>query len=378
VARAVREEIRSRQFSRRKLWMFRIVILLIVATVLLIGGEFAARYREIHRTEPPDFFPSIFYPHQRTRTGMIPNLDYYGWFKINSLGLRGEEVSVERPPNVFRIACLGASTTFDIGSVGKDLPWPEVLQKQLRSILPERRIEVINLGIPGCTSLDSLINLQFRALDLDPDLVIFYHAHNDINYSTFGSSEPTNSEGLFPSEQRPRSRTKRWLLHNSLLYAKGRMKLKLLSVSSGTPKAANPELFEQRFDQGARKFRANLTSFLAICAANDIAVVLPEVVISYREDLDPAEKEANGRLLTTAYWGQNPEWVTAKYAIYNEIISELAKNYECRFVSTSDFVPGGDKYFHDVMHFNGTGSRAMGDGLAKTLITDLNSAQRRP
>ncbi len=371
MARNLREERRPRQSSRWKIWLFRIGILLIVATVLVIVGECAARYRESHRTEPPDYFPSIFYPHKRMRSGIVPNLDYYGWFKTNSLGLRGEDVSVEKPAGVFRIACLGGSTTFDIGSVGKDLPWPEVLQKQLRAMLPGQGIEVINLGIPGYTSFDSLINLQYRVLALEPDLVIFYHAHNDINYSTFGGSKPSGSGDLFPSEQRPRSYTERWLLHNSLLYAKGRMKLKRLSVLSEffstPPKAANSDQFDQRFVQGAAMFRANLNSFLAICAANNIAVVLPEVVIAYREDLDPAEKRAKGEMLTTVYRGQSPEWVTAKYATYNEIISELAATYGCRFVSTSDFVPGGDRYFQDVMHFNGRGSKVMGTGLASTL-----------
>jgi hypothetical protein len=32
--------------------------------------------------------------------------------KINSLGFRGDEFTVEKPPPTVRIACLGASTTF--------------------------------------------------------------------------------------------------------------------------------------------------------------------------------------------------------------------------------------------------------------------------
>jgi len=34
---------------------------------------------------------------------------------INSLGFRGKETTVEKPDHVFRIVCLGGSTTFGLG-----------------------------------------------------------------------------------------------------------------------------------------------------------------------------------------------------------------------------------------------------------------------
>src|SRR6476659_7788653 len=131
------EPMASTSSSSRRRALFRIVLGLIVfgfACLVLVTGEFAARYYERHRPTAPDYVPSMYYPHQRLRYGLIPNLDYFGWFTINSLGFRGREWSVTKAPGVFRIICLGASTTFDIGSLGRDRPWPEVLEAELRRL----------------------------------------------------------------------------------------------------------------------------------------------------------------------------------------------------------------------------------------------------
>jgi lysophospholipase L1-like esterase len=42
-------------------------------------------------------------------------------------------------------------------------------------------VEVINAGVPGYNSWEILVNLEFRVLDLDPDLVIIYEGTNDVH-----------------------------------------------------------------------------------------------------------------------------------------------------------------------------------------------------
>ena len=41
------------------------------------------------------------------------------------------------------------------------------------------RFEVLNCGVPGYTSIESLVNLELRLLELDPDVVLIYHGIND-------------------------------------------------------------------------------------------------------------------------------------------------------------------------------------------------------
>ncbi len=42
-------------------------------------------------------------------------------------------------------------------------------------------MQVINAGVPGYNTWESLINLEFRVLDLEPDLVVIYHNTNDVH-----------------------------------------------------------------------------------------------------------------------------------------------------------------------------------------------------
>jgi lysophospholipase L1-like esterase len=98
----------------------------------------------------------------------------------NSLGFRGEEIQKSKPRGEFRIVCIGGSTTYGFGIEDDRLTYPALLQKEL-STRGFPQVKVINAGVNAYTSWESLINFQFRILDLDPDVVIVYDAFNDIH-----------------------------------------------------------------------------------------------------------------------------------------------------------------------------------------------------
>jgi len=58
----------------------------------------------------------------------------------------------------------------------------EAYPERLRSLLAERHgaWEVVNAGVPGWVSTDSLINFQLRVLPLDPDVVVVYQGRNEV------------------------------------------------------------------------------------------------------------------------------------------------------------------------------------------------------
>ena len=98
----------------------------------------------------------------------------------NALGFRGDDVSPIKPENVFRIGAVGGSTTYssDVEDYRHSYPF------QLGAYLHEQgfdQIEVVNAGVGGYTSHQTLINLQLRVLPVQPDLVIFYQGYNDIH-----------------------------------------------------------------------------------------------------------------------------------------------------------------------------------------------------
>jgi hypothetical protein len=99
----------------------------------------------------------------------------------NSLGYRGREFSVEKPDGTFRIVVLGGSTTYTIAVEDNEKTFTRQLENILRDSYGYEAVEVINAGAGGYSSWESLINLEFRVLDLDPDLVIIYHGTNDVH-----------------------------------------------------------------------------------------------------------------------------------------------------------------------------------------------------
>ncbi len=98
-----------------------------------------------------------------------PYGQYEKW-KLNGLGLRGDDIALEKPNGRFRVICVGASETFGLFEApGHE--WPRQLEADLR--LAGRDVEVINGAIAGMTLPQRIRHLQHRLLQLKPDLVVF-------------------------------------------------------------------------------------------------------------------------------------------------------------------------------------------------------------
>ncbi|MCB9457027.1 MAG: hypothetical protein H6671_13650 [Anaerolineaceae bacterium] len=100
------------------------------------------------------------------------------WEDVNARGIRGELVAVPKPAGVYRILALGGSTTFG-HALNAEESWPAQLQRILRDEYGYTRVEVVNLGVPGYYSLDSVVSLATRGLMHQPDLIMDYDNLND-------------------------------------------------------------------------------------------------------------------------------------------------------------------------------------------------------
>jgi hypothetical protein len=67
---------------------------------------------------------------------------------VNNLGwVSPYDYSLSKPPGEFRLAILGDSLT---ASINNDIPWPSIVQEELRKTLPQTT--VMNLGVPGMST----------------------------------------------------------------------------------------------------------------------------------------------------------------------------------------------------------------------------------
>ena len=127
-----------------------------------------------------------------------PNLDHALWdftvVSTNAQNLRADHAIKTKAAGAVRIVCLGDSVTFGyrVPPVWPErpndydrewVPYPMLLEKNLRAANPAREIEVINMAVPGYTSHQGLAWLQRDIDDLQPDLLIVSFGWNDVSFS---------------------------------------------------------------------------------------------------------------------------------------------------------------------------------------------------
>jgi tetratricopeptide (TPR) repeat protein len=88
-----------------------------------------------------------------------------------------------KPPGTYRIFCLGASTTvgFPYWYNGS---FPSFLKDRLRRIFPEKKLDVINVGLTATNSF-TVSDMAADIADYEPDLLIIYDGHNEF-YGALG------------------------------------------------------------------------------------------------------------------------------------------------------------------------------------------------
>ena len=106
---------------------------------------------------------------------MAPDFQMDG-FHHNSMGFRGAEFPFERTEGVARIAILGASTPY-----GPQVRDEETSAARLEELLRQRGIEaeVINAGVPGWTSRETLMNWRLAIRPLAPDVLVIVDGRNE-------------------------------------------------------------------------------------------------------------------------------------------------------------------------------------------------------
>ncbi len=90
---------------------------------------------------------------------------------------------VPKPHGVYRIFCLGGSTTagFPYYFNGS---FPFYLQDRLKAMAPQRNVEVINLGMTATNSFTTL-DIAKELPAYEPDLILVYDGHNEF-YGALG------------------------------------------------------------------------------------------------------------------------------------------------------------------------------------------------
>jgi lysophospholipase L1-like esterase len=274
---------------------------------------------------------------------------------INSLGFRGDEFTIDKPPRTIRIATVGASTTF-CGEVPNDATWPARLQTLLQRAHPEVAIQVINAGVPGYVAAQSLANVRHRVLPLKPDLVIYYEANNDMAYDTRSLAV---AQGVTAAS---RSRLSQTLSTYSLLYDLVQKNARIMLARNAT----DAKLSGLPADLPARYVKT-LDEMRTLTAEHGVDFLLSTFIVKYRRDQPRATQIENA---SVAFFYM--PWMTIDHLLdgidlYNKALLEFAQAQGVPIVDDRESVPGDERHFVDWAHFSGEGTAKMAQRFARFL-----------
>ena len=102
--------------------------------------------------------------------------------KINSKGFRTHEFRDKKPQGLYRIICVGGSTTV-IGRTNEET-YPALLEKKFKERFPGRDMEVLNFGVSKYGTSE-IINLCYDSMKYQPDLFLKYNGMNDLWWDYF-------------------------------------------------------------------------------------------------------------------------------------------------------------------------------------------------
>jgi lysophospholipase L1-like esterase len=108
---------------------------------------------------------------------------------INEFGFRGPSPKLQSANDTFRILVLGGSAAFSYNAPGEENTWAKILERRL-SELTSKKIEVVNLSLPGFDSRTQLINYLVLGQKLRPNAVLLYETWNDLKSFRQAEVEP--------------------------------------------------------------------------------------------------------------------------------------------------------------------------------------------
>jgi lysophospholipase L1-like esterase len=271
----------------------------------------------------------------------------------NRMGFRGEILPREKPAGVLRVIAVGNSSTFGWG-VEDGETYPASLSPALGRVLPGRRIEVMNAGVPGFASFQGRRLLEEEVLPLSPDFVVLAFGFND-------SRRAASTDSAFAvAAAAPAARAARLVRHLEIY-----RRLERLVGRARPADRLSPTAEERTVERvPVREYESNMREMVRACAAARARPILLAMVIppEYRDALLRVARKAGVPFLETRPYllarVQEP-------GVRAALTGEIARHEEAWRLDTS----GGwhDPAYVDKIHPSALGHALIAEWVARTI-----------
>jgi lysophospholipase L1-like esterase len=294
--------------------------------------------------------------------------------------------------NEIRIATIGASTTASV-NLSYNENWPGYLGTLVQKALPDKKIRIINAGIPGFDSAQSIGNLALRVIPFNPDIVIIYHAYNDlkairknVTFKPDYSHLHTKPYGIY---KKPNFFIR--LLDHSMFYVRLRQQYrdynqevqKLEDVKNERQGKSNR--LDEIPQEARETFEQHIRSLVSIAKAQGAYVILssfatfnnPKLDYSDPEVFKPLNKLHKKQLYALMHFtpGLTIKAIFEGINSYNEILRKIALQEKTGWVDNASLIPHENQYFVDRVHFSRKGAAQMANNFFPEVWKLLQQAQ---
>lgn len=345
--------------SDRAKWLLMSVVAASAIALLLLAAESAVRLRQALKHGSAQTVESLYWTDPQSKLRIPIAGKSAGPVMINSLGFRGPEIAVPKPPGTVRIAFLGASTTFCAEVSSNEAVWAHQTVRHLERRFPGARFDYVNAAVPGYVLETMTRALEIRVAPLQPDVIVIYEAANDLSREL---RELAVKAGLLEDA---RMAERSWLARYSLLWELAEKNLCIRSAQEAA------ERRESRLAvDGAtlgEAYRHNLDALVREAQARSGLVAVATFSIQPRASQSDEEQR---RAAASAFYYM--PFVTAPlliraYARYNEIAREVARKTGALLIDGEMSIPGDGVHFTDTVHFTDAGSERMALRVAEAL-----------
>lgn len=279
-----------------------------------------------------------------------PNLDHVVWdftvLSTNAQHLRSDRPLQAKRAGTVRVVCLGDSVTFGyrVPTVWPEkphdydrswLPYPMLLEKELRAANPNKQIEVITMAVPGYTSHQGLAWLQRDIDRLKPDLLTISFGWNDASFSDVPDREAIKTDW--------QSVAVRWLVDHSQAFAHATHWLRARQPSGVKVVRATPRVAEQ-------DYLSNMTAMVRLASDRQVKVIT--IAAPYRDRTsNPPEAALMQR--------------------YRDGLRSVSNQMSIPYLELRELTPDASRanvgWFGELIHPNHMGHRLMTSELLKLL-----------
>ena len=344
--------------------------LIFLSLYKLKNGE---SYKKIEKIEfnkisvkPHPYLPYVYKSNFKNKGGEKINfpIKTYEYFvpklKTNSLGfyngIDGNK-DFENKEKKTQVSCLGASTTGNyLEHNNEKYSYPLELEKTLNK--ENNKYVVNNCAQGGYNSADILIRFSLQTIDTKPDIVVIYHAYNDIRSyqvkdfrSDYSNSRRNLGEviwrfyisSIFPSS------TLNFLNYFFHLWFPNNDRYSLVDSIS-----YRQNLKIDNSEKGIKTYERNLQNLIYLCKSNKIKVILSTFCFYLHKGI------SNDYLHI-----QNKKFVELE----NNVIRKLARENNLPIVDNDKLIEKNDNNFVDSIHFSHKGMKKIAENFAEIIKT---------